>query len=213
MKEAIEKLVSIGGDPLGAQPPAVKRWFLPILEQHASDLLSMLSRKNGFFALEQALHVLPCAAGVGRIELNAWNATDGWRAAYDTIADGTIVFFAQDLFGCQIGMHRNEVVGFDPETGHVEPKAASLEHWAVAVLEHPNFETGASLAHEWQSTVRPLLPEERLTPRVPFVAGGQFECENLVALDALRALRARAELYRQIKDLPDGAQIEFRIVD
>jgi hypothetical protein len=53
----------------------------------------------------------------------------------------------------------------------------------------------------------------RLMPQIPFVLGGRFSLSNLFALDAVRAMKTYANLALQIKDLPDGATVNFRVVD
>ena len=52
-----------------------------------------------------------------------------------------------------------------------------------------------------------------LVPAVPFVLGGEYSLGNLRLADAVSGMRARGNLARQIRDLPDGAQIEFKVVD
>lgn len=58
-----------------------------------------------------------------------------------------------------------------------------------------------------------LVEGQRLVPKLPFVAGGEFEVDNLYAADAVEGMRARGNLAVQIRDLPDGAQISYRIVE
>jgi len=50
-------------------------------------------------------------------------------------------------------------------------------------------------------------------PKTPFVCGGQFELNNLVAINVVSGMKSRANLARQIVDMPDGAQIEFKIIE
>ncbi|MCV2883591.1 hypothetical protein OE749_02615 [Aestuariibacter sp. AA17] len=50
-------------------------------------------------------------------------------------------------------------------------------------------------------------------PKTPFVCGGRFELDNLIAINAVSGMKSRANLARQIIDLPDGAQIEFKIIE
>jgi hypothetical protein len=47
---------------------------------------------------------------------------------------------------------------------------------------------------------------------MPFVCSGAFSIDNLAALEAARGMTARADLARQIRDLPDGSKIRFEIV-
>jgi hypothetical protein len=66
---------------------------------------------------------------------------------------------------------------------------------------------------QWQAAHGALAPRKRLMPKTPFVCGGSFALDNLVAMEAAEAMRYRGELALQIRDLPDGAQICFRVVE
>ena len=70
--------------------------------------------------------------------------------------------------------------------------------------------TGFPLAHDWQQVNGALRSRKRLLPKIPFILGGQFESNNLVAVDSVEGMRYRGEIWRQIRDLPDGAQIKLR---
>ena len=58
-----------------------------------------------------------------------------------------------------------------------------------------------------------LSPGDRLVPRVPFVLGGEFEVANVYAIDAALGMQVRGDLAVQLVDLPDGAQVTYRVVD
>jgi hypothetical protein len=45
---------------------------------------------------------------------------------------------------------------------------------------------------------------------VPFVLGGEFVLDNMYMADAVEGMRFRADIARQIKDLPDGAEIKLK---
>ena len=110
-------------------------------------------------------------------------------------------------------MKDEAVYSFDPETARLQKIASSLEGWAKELLSDYNLWTGCSIAREWQQTHGALVSQVRLMPKIPFVCGGQFELSNLVSIDAVKGMRSRASLARQIVDLPDGAQVEFEVID
>lgn len=200
---ALEKLVSIGSGSLAAGPLAgVPEQLLPLLEL-----------SNGFYAFESALHVLPAGAPDGELPgLGEWNSATLWRDAYQELAEG-MFFFAEDIFGGQFALRGNEVVSFEPETGEVEVLAGDIEQWAAAVLADYELLTGSGLAHEWQRGHGALAPGTRLLPKRPFVLGGEFTVDNLYQLPAVEGMRLRGQLALQIRDLPDGATIQFKIVE
>jgi hypothetical protein len=202
----LEKMLSIAGPPLSsAQNPPLGAGYEP--------LMPILSRLNGFFAFESALHVFPGGpVPDGITNLESWNGPDCWRYAYRELADG-LVFFAEDIFGGQFAFHDGAIAAFEPETGAVEKLADDLEGWAEQVLTRYAVLTGYPIAHRWQAEHGPIPAGQRLLPKRPFVLGGKYELENLYALDAGKGMCLRGELAVQIKDLPDGARIEFKIIE
>lgn len=191
----------------------------PLCSERASDVASLaeatpamrdvfeaLSIKNGFYAFESALLFRPlstCGNVLGVIE---WNFADGWRAAYGSLVDG-IVFFAEDIFAVQFGVGADGVVSFNPETGALHVIAATLEEWAGAILGDYEELTGFPVAHEWQSVNGALAPGQRLLPRVPFVLGGEYDSNNLVAIGELEAMRKLGGLFQTITELADGEKV------
>lgn len=207
------KLLTISSPPLGenASRPiacAEAAWS----PNRAKELEAVLAKKNGFYAFEGALHVFPDSSNGDHIGLSDWNAASSWRSGYGDAADG-LLFFAEDLFGVQHCLKNDRVFTFDPETGAVEQLAESLDEWAGKVLADYRMLTGHPLAHAWQARNGTLHIGQRLMPKTPFVCGGAFDIDNLVAIDAVRAMRYRADIARQIRNLPDGSTVQFEIVE
>ena len=176
------------------------------------ELRELLDARNGFYALESALHVFPAGQAFVATSLEDWNAAGGWRSGYADMAEG-LLFFAEDAFGGQFALRDEQVVTFDPETGEAQPLASSIEDWADQLLSDFEFLTGQPLAHEWQTRNGALPPGERLIPKVPFVLGGEYDVDNVYALDAAHGMAIRGELAVQLRDLPDGAKVTYRVVD
>ena len=209
MGAGVSRLLSIAGPPLAPGPPlwdgVDPRWPAALSE--------LLAGRNGFYAFESALHVFPAALAAAAPTLAEWNAPALWRELYGDLAEGRC-FFAEDVFGGQFALGpAGEVQTFDPETGALAHLADDIEGWASAILVDYRVLTGHPLAQEWQTRHGALVPGERLVPRQPFVLGGEFAVSNLLAMEAARGMRVRAGLASQIRDLPDGAQISFTIVD
>lgn len=208
---AVEKLLSISSPPLFNADQRVESSELhagggPL----ADDLAKILNARNGFFAFEGALRFFPSRSvpiSYGMIE---WNSQDLWRFEYAALAQGCL-FFAEDIFGGQFAMADGKICTFDPETGQAAEVAADLEGWAAAILADYEVLTGYQLAREWQVKHGKLAGRDRLVPKTPFVLGGDFALSNLVAVDAVKGMRARGNLARQIRDLPDGAKIRYEV--
>lgn len=178
------------------------------------ELERLLSTRNGFFCFLSALHVFPmseASLSVG-YDLETWNAQSTWRDTYPS-CEQSVLFFAEDVFGCQFGATRAGVLSFDAETGETTAMTETLEEWAGLMLRESKALTGWPLAEAWQSRFGAIGPKLRLNPKVPFVLGGGFEIDNLVAADAIEAMRFRGSLARQIKDAPDGTSISIRLTD
>jgi hypothetical protein len=175
-------------------------------------IYALLQKRNGFYAFEAALHVFGSQTDSPEISIEQWNSPDLWRDKYGGMDDGCF-FFAEDVFGVQFAFRKDDICTYEPETGQQTQFAKDLEDWAAKILADYNLHTGYSLAHEWQLQNGHLPVGKRLIPKVPFVAGGQFDIANLYAGDSVEAMHWRAFLAQHIESLPDGAKIEFKITE
>jgi len=212
MGARIRKLLKIASAPLGQPIKQLPEELAGQAGPRQQELAELLRHKNGFFAFESALHVFPVGTVREGYDIQRWNSDDLWRAEYGDMARG-LLFFAEDIFGEQFCIREGRVGRFNPETGEVEEVAQDLEAWAALLLEDYEAETGYPLAHDWQRAHGRLRQDQRLIPKIPFVAGGAYAIENLYAQDVVKGMQARANLARQIQNLPDGAQVRLAITD
>jgi hypothetical protein len=212
MSSAIAKLAALGGPPLGGSLGAVASDIVAPSSLEELGLVKLLRQRNGFYAFEQALHVFPLVSTRDEQGLEAWNSKSSWREGYQDFAEGCL-FFAEDVFGGQFCLRDRCVMAFDPETGEKTLVAADVEHWAQCILDEHDVLTGYPLAHAWQERYGVIPLGQRLVPKVPFVLGGDFTVNNLFLLESGRAMRSRANLAVQIRDMADGTEVKFRIVD
>jgi hypothetical protein len=203
----VEQLIAIASPALGeGAHNALPRGRL------FTQLAELLAHRNGFYAMEGSLHVFGSGERVAGRSVETWNDRIGWRSDYRGLADNYF-FFAEDVLGVQFAFLGDRVVTFDPETGDPTDFAGDLETWAAQLLREPDVLLGLPLAHEWQQTNGALDLGSRLVPKRPFVLGGEFAESNLYQADAIEGMRVRAELAVQIRDLPEGAQITYRVVN
>ena len=202
-----EKVMSVASGPLGA----AAKFDLPD-GRVFGELAELLDQRNGFYAFEAALHVFGAGSGVVGGSIETWNSDGLWRTAYGGLAEG-FHFFAEDIFGAQFAVRGNEVFTFDPETAETVRIASSIEDWAEQVAGNYRTLTGFPIAHAWQQANGAIEPGCRLVPKRPFVLGGDFTVANVYMLDSVEGMRVRGELALQIRDLPDGTKIRYRIVD
>lgn len=201
----VERLLSVAGPPLGG----------PYVPDHSRSMPAMLgallTARNGFYAFEGALHVFPAGIVVGEHSLEEWNSPSAWRSHYGDLAED-LLFFAEDVLGGQFAIGTAGVLTFDPETGDTQILARDVEGWAEQVLSDYEFLTAYPLAHGWQEHNGRVPVGRRLAPRTPFVLGGEFAASNLFAVDAVEGMRLRGDLASQLRDLPDGATVTYRVV-
>ena len=207
---SLDKLLSNASLPLSEHKPEILGSPRRLAGALVSQLLEMLYKRNGFYALESALHVFPTHSSKGEIGICEWNENALWRCAYKGFADGCL-FFAEDIFGGQFCIKDSKIYIFDPETGLLDYLADDIESWAKLVINDYEVLTGYSLAHKWQKQYGLLPAGKRLLPKVPFVMGGEFVLDNLYLVDAVEGMKFRANIACQIKDLPDGSQVRFNI--
>ena len=175
---------------------------------HNEILLPMYLRKNGMIAFEGSLLILPSVSACGVPSLLGWNSSGGWRHNYDISDD--ITFFSMDAFAGQFGVSSDGIVRFDPETGGITRHSSDLDEWASMVLGDYNYETGYLAAHDWQLRNAPLDPGYRLLPKVPFILGGEYSCENLTSWPMEDAMSQYSALHDQVKSVPDGERLTVR---
>ncbi len=209
MQHAITKLLLVAGEPILDSIPGtevLKKWGAL-----GKELVEMIHIKNGFYAFESALLVRPLHNMQAPLGLLEWNAPELWRGEYETIGTDSL-FFAEDAFGGQYCIHENRICAFDPETGLFDVISDSLSTWANDVMANFEIRTGYPLVHNWQTEHGPLPAGMRLLPKIPFVCGGKYEVENLYAAVDLKGMIFRASIANQIRDLPDGTKIVFKIM-
>jgi hypothetical protein len=205
---ALHRLIEISSEKLCSKTPDPGSFerLNEELREMAEQLRQMLSTKNGCYAFENALLVLPTER-VGDVPgLFEWNDPNGWQRNYATIPERCL-FFAQDVFAEQFGIAKCGIIRLNTETGEVSTHSTDIEGWARKILENYDYETGWTAGKEWQNRNGPLPVGWRLLGRKPFALGGEFVADNLVAINASDAMTKLVSLYRQIKDVPDGGQV------
>lgn len=198
------KLLSIASEPLSLPPPDdAQSQGLP------HQLKALLQSRNGFSAFESALVVFPSRDSMGVPGIHEWNDLAGWRYHYQDVMASEDCCFAQDLFGLQFVIGKSGVARLNPESGNVVFYAKSIEGWAKRLLENYEEDTAWPLAHEWQILNGVLPPHMRLLPKVPFILGGEYEADNLVAVECHQAMGYWSKLCNAVRNVPDGQSVSL----
>jgi hypothetical protein len=125
--------------------------------------------------------------------------------------DPGLVFFAEDLFGLQFGTEGESVFSFNPESAQTVKMSESLTEWGDKVVSGYSYMTGYPLAHEWQVCNGRLPVGHRLIPKIPFVAGGPFDVQNLVLVESGAAMRYWGEFACAVAHVRDGEQFKLDV--
>lgn len=180
-------------------------------------LTPLLSQRNGFYSYERSLHVFGSGESMAPEEMTVerWNTCgSAWSRSFPQLA--THVVFAEDLFGGPFSVDpRGHVFRTDPEVAETVHYADSLLEWASRIETDPAGELGSGLGIAWQQAVRRLASAERLLPIRPFVLGGDYEVDNLIAVSNGMALSEYVQLARVLRSIPDGqtVSIDFWLCD
>jgi hypothetical protein len=198
-------LKNYGGEPfVQAQPRNVGLFERPL----GNELFKLLSFRNGLFLFDQSLRFFPtedCASSYG---LETWNSTALWKHTYENLPD-QLFCFAEDIFGNQFALLQESIVMFQCETAGLEQIASSFEDFAGRIILDADYLTGRSLAISWAKKFGALPVRNRLVAHTPFVLGGAYSLQNLVAVESAKAMRIRGPLASKIADFPDGTQISI----
>lgn len=71
----------------------------------------------------------------------------------------------------------------------------------------------AALVEEAQTKVGPLDPGRKYCLKIPGLLGGEYGGSNLASISLVELIAVSGDIAFQIKDLPDGAQVRFRITE
>ncbi len=120
--------------------------------------------------------------------------------------------FGQDLFGNQFCFDttENKIVFFTTETGKKEVIASDFENWLTVLYKHFSYYIGPTLLKEWYAGNQ-LGFNQRLCPKTPFVAGGEFAAGNLYAGTFPDYIKAYLAIATQVYHLPEGTRVKIEI--
>ena len=131
---------------------------------------------------------------------------------YDWISASNF-FFACDVFGNQFCFddHTSEIYLFNIETGNRERIAGDFIEWITILKSETDYFTGQSFIIKWEEVMPRLNYYERLTPKMPFVLGGEYHLSNMRVEKLEKILEFNSNIAKQIKDLPDGSLVNIEI--
>jgi hypothetical protein len=193
------RTVAWGSRPSGGLPAALR------------SLAPLYAGSNGGAYWDGALVIRRSVEVAGApLDVLAWNAEGLWRRRYPNL-DANFLFFAEDVFSIQYGIKERTIVELDPETGDLRDVAGSLEAWCSHIASDPDLRTGAPQLRSWQAHNRRLEAGERLLPKRPFILGGDYDWEHLVASPDVNVMLIGAAIADATRGIPDGKKVILRI--
>jgi hypothetical protein len=166
------------------------------------ELINILNVSNGFFCFEKALKFYAVS------EIKEINNII-YTSLESSIVDNSL-YFAQDIFANQFCIKGEKIYLFDIESFEYEFVADSFQEWEKEILSDYNYFTGYSLAHEWQLK-HILNDDERLNSKQPFILGGEYNINNLFALNTIKIIEYKLNIGIQLLDVKDGDNVNIVI--
>ena|SRR5438094_7360621 len=177
-----------------------------ILRELPADLVRVLSDTNGFILHEGAVHVRGACLTPEWHSLRAsWCGPKAFHTLYEGVRPSDIPF-AQDQVGDQFLIRERVVLRLSAETGEIEHLADSLQDFLSRVSSDIEGFLSVGLGHRMQ-------PGQLLHAFPPFCFDNGGESASLKPLPAFDVILFHADLARQIRHVPDGGQVEFKVTD
>ncbi len=202
----LAELIGQAGSPISRAPKRLRDTPVTLKRELVLELEALLHLRDGFVTLDGALVVRPTVTVASVHGVEDWNQLTLWRTPYARATE--LLFFAEDRFGGQFALYRDEIVHFDPLAGTWEHVAFGLERFAAHVLDEPTVVHHERVA-AWQAEHGPLGVSQRLQPETPDAALEPADvltcCRVLQDVDLSRRW---ARLHRETRErpgvLPDG---------
>jgi hypothetical protein len=139
---------------------------------------------------------------------DALEGPDAFHELYPGVVVPEDLPFAEDALGDQFLLREGAVLRLVAETGDLLPVSDGLEGFFGAVLAGAPGVLGVEPLLAYLGSGRKLEPGQLLTAYPPFVMAESRDGVDLRPLGALERRRLLAALARQVRDLPDGAEIQ-----
>lgn len=190
-----------------AGPPIDDRQTLRKLP---SDLANLLEFINGFIQFGGALHVRGvCQIPEWHSLHHACESSAAFHRHYRSVKK-TDIPFAQSALGDQYFIRNDVVHQLDAECDEIESFDMDLKAFLEEVQSDPIGVLNLEPLEEFWGHGGVLEPGQLLSVMPPFILAQTDAKQSYRAISALDRLRFLADFAKQIRDLPDGANISIR---
>ncbi|MBA4148323.1 MAG: SMI1/KNR4 family protein [Verrucomicrobia bacterium] len=177
-----------------------------ILQKLPLELVTLLKGINGFILHSGVLHVRGACHAPGWHSLrNAWLGPQAFNILYPDVLPADIPF-AQDQLGDQFFLRGSSIVRLFAETGEVEPFSDSLDVFLEEL--HGDIEEFLDVGLSRQTQ-----PGQLLHAYPPFCMEEAEKGVSLRAIPAMEVILFHGDLARQLRDVPEGGQIDVASAD
>jgi len=169
-----------------------------------------LLKIGGIHAFSRALRIFGLTKNSNAKNIIWWNEPRVWKLkCRGFFLDAWS--FAEDVFGNQFMFNKDAVVWLQLETGELQYICGSFKEWLSVINTDINFYTGASIARAWDKTHtnEKITGMYHLCPLKLFVCGGSYTIDNMFRYSVFEHMSLKAKIAQQIRNSPDGAQIEL----
>lgn len=174
-------------------------------------LRGALTRRNGCIAYRGGFHVRgACREPAWHSLREAWDGPMAFHELYEEVLDSDVPF-AEDALGDQFLLRGEEVWHLWAETGEIERKALTLEAFMGEVFADATEALALEPVLAFLDAGQDLKPGQLLMAYPPFCVSQSDDGVTLTAISTQERREFLATIARQIHDLPDGAEVQFRI--
>ena len=189
-------------------PPLDDEEMLARLSANHAGLLRQI---NGFIQFEGGLHVRgACRAPAWHSLRDAWEGEAAFHRLYPEVRPEDVPF-AEDCLGDQFLLRDGQVWRLWAETGEIESLEVGLGGFFEAVQADPVEYLSLHPLLQFQREGGRLEPGQLLAAFPPFCIKESADGVSLRAIAAGERRRFLADLAAQLRDVPDGGQIDFRL--
>ena len=182
-----------------------------ILARVPEPLRDALRVRNGCIAYRGGFHVRgACREPAWHSLREAWEGPGAFHVLYEEVLE-TDVPFAEDGLGDQFLLRGVEVWHLWAETGEIEFKSPTLDEFMAEILERPTEMLSLEPVTAFLDAGQELRPGQLLMAYPPFCVSQSDQGVTLTAVSTPERREFLATIARQIHDLPDGAEVQFKV--
>jgi hypothetical protein len=182
-----------------------------LLPQLPPNLKGMLKQMNGFIQFYGGLHVRGCSRAPEWHSLReAWQGAHAFYRTYPEIKPSDIPF-AEEFLGDQFLLRGANVIRLYAESGELETVADGLTTFFKRVEKGPVEFLSLQPLLGFQSRGGQLVPGQLLAAYPPYCTKESAQGVELAAVPAVERHAFLSELASKIRNLPEGAKLEFKI--